>query len=194
MGKKAKRSNTSQVSTDYISASPEHRGVMQDMADRFAKGRYVVPGIAAACALQGAVLPVYQAQAANVSPADNEIVGSGDSMYVPSSGTSAVTNITVSSGGWLVTSSGGIANDVTVFAGGEFTINPAGSANGIYISGGRVFAFDNINHTDVNSGGSLTVLTGANATSTTVNDGGSVTVRHSMATSTTATSIRPTSS
>ena len=66
MGKKAKRSNTTQVSTDYISASPEHRGIMRDVADRFARGRYVKTDITVICVLQ-AVLPVWQEQAAVVS-------------------------------------------------------------------------------------------------------------------------------
>ena len=74
---------------------------MQDMADRFAKGRYVVPGIAAACALQGAVLPVYQAQAADVSPADNATITTGNTMTVTSAGKSTVTGVVIYSGGEL---------------------------------------------------------------------------------------------
>lgn len=68
MRKKTKERKQTQVSPDYISASAANSGILRDMAGHFAgTGRYVVPAITAACAMQGTVMPVCQVQAAVLS-------------------------------------------------------------------------------------------------------------------------------
>ena len=63
MRKKTKERKQTQVSPDYISASVGHSGILRDMAGHFAgTGRYVVSAMTAACAMQGTVMPVCQAQ------------------------------------------------------------------------------------------------------------------------------------
>ena len=136
MGKKMKERKNTKISPDYISATAGNSGILRDMAGRFAgTGRYVVPTITAACAMQGTVMPMHQANAAVVTPADNATVGSGDTMSLPNAGISAVTSVTVNSGGSMTVFPGGMATSTNINSDGYMHLNGSASDTNVLNSG-----------------------------------------------------------
>ena len=154
MRKKAKERKQTQVSPDYISAAAGNSGILRDMAGHFAgTGRYVVPTITAACAMQGTVMPVCQVQAAVVTPADSVTIDAGDIMLLPDSGTYTVDGVTINGSGHMAVMSSGMASntfvnssgslgvhggtviDTNVFASGSISINSGGVASATLVSG-----------------------------------------------------------
>ena len=95
----------------------------------------------------------------------------------------SASNVTVNSGGWMLISSGGVANNTTVNSGGKMIID-FGVANNTTVGYGGYMGIGSgvASNTTVNSGGSMRINSGGVASNTTVNSGGYIFISGGTAT------------